>query len=146
MIRLDSPSTEYTEALGAKIASLLKGKEMIAMFGDLGAGKTAFTRGLCAGLGITDGVSSPTFAIVNAYQGKFPVYHFDMYRITNADDLFAVGYYDYLGTGVIIIEWSENIEEELEPDCIRVTIRKTENENERIFAIEGLDEYADVLC
>lgn len=146
MIRLDSPSTEYTEALGAKIASLLKGKEMIAMFGDLGAGKTAFTRGLCAGLGITDGVSSPTFAIVNAYQGKFPVYHFDMYRITNTDDLFAVGYYDYLGTGVIIIEWSENIEEELEPDCIRVTIRKTENENERIFEIEGLDEYADVLC
>ena len=134
MIRLDSPSTEYTEALGAKIASLLKGRDMIAMFGDLGAGKTAFTRGLCAGLGITDGVSSPTFAIVNAYQGKFPVY------------LFAVGYYDYLGTGVIIIEWSENIEEELEPDCIRVTIRKTENENERIFEIEGLDEYADVLC
>ena len=63
--------------------------KMIALFGDLGAGKTAFTRGLCAGLGITDGVSSPTFAIVNAYRGKYPVYHFDMYRITSIDDLFA---------------------------------------------------------
>ena len=146
MIRVISASTEYTEALGRKLAGLLRGKEMIALFGDLGAGKTAFTRGLCAGLGITQGVSSPTFAIVNAYNGKFPVYHFDMYRVSSADDLFAVGYYDYIGTGVIVIEWSENIEEELEPDCIRVTIRKTDKENERIFEIEGLDEYADVIC
>ena len=146
MIRVVSASTEYTEALGARIAGVLKGKEMIALFGDLGAGKTAFTRGLCAGLGITEGVSSPTFAIVNAYEGKFPVYHFDMYRVSGADDLFAVGFYDYLGTGVIVIEWSENIEDELEPDCIRVTVRKTDNENERVFEIEGLDEYADVIC
>ncbi len=146
MIKLRSSSTEYTESIGRKIASVLKGKEMIALFGDLGAGKTAFTRGLCSGLGIDDGVSSPTFAIVNAYEGKFPVYHFDMYRITSADDLFAVGYYDYIGTGVIVIEWSENIEYELEPDCIRITIKKTDDENERIFEIEGLDEYADIIC
>ncbi len=146
MINVVSPSTEYTEALGERIAGVLKGNEMIAMFGDLGAGKTAFTRGLCAGLDIREGVSSPTFAIVNAYSGKYPVYHFDMYRITNEDDLFATGFYDYLGQGVIIIEWSENIEDELEPDCIRITIRKTENENERIFEIEGLDAYADVIC
>ena len=118
---------------------------MIALFGDLGAGKTALTRGLCAGLGIPDGVCSPTFAIVNAYQGKFPVYHFDMYRITDVDDLFATGYYDYIGTGVIVIEWSENIESELEPDCIRIRIGKTGSENERTFEIEGLDAYAAVI-
>lgn len=146
MIKVNSQSTEYTEALGARIASVLKGTEIIAMFGDLGAGKTAFTRGLCAGLNVCEGVSSPTFAIVNAYSGKYPVYHFDMYRITNADDLFATGYYDYLGQGVIVIEWSENIIDELEPDCIRITIRKTDNENERVFEIEGMDEYADIIC
>ncbi|MBQ3329867.1 MAG: tRNA (adenosine(37)-N6)-threonylcarbamoyltransferase complex ATPase subunit type 1 TsaE [Ruminococcus sp.] len=146
MIKIITGSPKQTEELGSKIASVLKGREMIALFGNLGAGKTAFTRGLCEGLGIHDSVCSPTFAIVNAYKGKFPVYHFDMYRITDVEDLFATGYYDYLGSGVIIIEWSENIESELEPDCIRIRITKTNAENERIFEIEGLDEYADVIC
>ena len=146
MLEFVSSSVQQTEELGAKIASVLKGREMIALFGDLGAGKTAFTRGLCACLGVTEGVSSPTFAIVNAYSGTFPVYHFDMYRITDADDLFATGFYDYIGNGIIIIEWSENIASELEPDCIRIRIVKTDDENERIFEIEGLDEYAAVIC
>lgn len=144
-MKVTTSCTRDTEQLGEKLASVLHGKETIALFGDLGAGKTAFTRGLCSGLGITDGVCSPTFAIVNAYQGKFPVYHFDMYRIIDLDDLFATGFYDYIGNGVIIIEWSENIESELEPDCIRIRIEKTDNENERIFDIRGLDEYADLF-
>ena len=146
MIRFVSKSAKSTEELGSRIAGVLKGKEMIAMFGDLGAGKTAFTRGLCEGLGIDEGVSSPTFAIVNAYSGKYPVYHFDMYRIKDVDDLFATGFYDYIGTGITIIEWSENIESELEPDCIRIRIDKTDDEDERIFEIEGLDAYADIIC
>ena len=146
MIGFVSHSAKNTEDIGRRIAGVLKGRETIALFGGLGAGKTAFTRGLCEGLGITDGVSSPTFAIVNAYIGKFPVYHFDMYRINSVDDLFATGYYDYLGTGVIVIEWSENIVSELEPDSIRITIHKTDDENERIIEIEGLDEYADIIC
>ncbi len=146
MIKYISKSIKNTEDFASRIASVLKGNEIIAMFGDLGAGKTAFTRGLCRGLGIEDGVSSPTFAIVNAYSGKYPVYHFDMYRITSIDDLFATGYYDYLGTGVIVIEWSENIESELEPDCIRIKITKTDDDNERIFEVEGMDDYADIIC
>lgn len=146
MLKVFSASQKETEELGVRIASVLKGREMIALFGDLGAGKTAFTRGLCRGLGVTEGVSSPTFAIVNAYRGSFPVYHFDMYRITDVDDLFATGFYDYTGSGVIVIEWSENIESELEPDCIRIRIAKTDKDNERIFEIEGLDDYADVIC
>lgn len=145
MVRYVSKSTEDTESLGERIASVLTGTEEIALFGDLGAGKTAFTRGVCRGLGVNEGVSSPTFAIVNAYSGRFPVYHFDMYRITSPDDLFAVGYYDYLDTGLLIIEWSENIESELEPDAIRIRILKNENENERVFEIEGLDAYADII-
>ncbi len=146
MLRFVSKSAKSTEELGSRIAGVLKGKEMIAMFGNLGAGKTAFTRGLCEGLGIVEGVSSPTFAIVNAYSGRYPVYHFDMYRIKDVDDLFATGFYDYIGTGITIIEWSENIESELEPDCIRIRITKTDDENERIFEIEGLDAYADIIC
>ena len=145
MIRVVTQSAADTEQLGERIAACLTGTEMIALFGDLGAGKTAFTRGLCRGLGITDGVSSPTFAIVNAYRGRFPVYHFDMYRITGADDLYATGFYDYLDTGVIVIEWSENIESELSGDAIRIRIAKTPDENERIFEIEGLDAYADII-
>ena len=146
MIKKISASSAETESLGKKIASILSGNETIALFGNLGAGKTAFTRGLCEGLGVTDGVSSPTFAIVNVYNGKYPVYHFDMYRITDADDLFSTGYYDYIGNGVIVIEWSENIESELESDAIRIRIKKNDDENKRLFEIEGLDEYADVIC
>ena len=140
-----SKSTADTEALGERIASVLRGDEVIALFGDLGAGKTAFTRGLCKGLGVIDGVSSPTFAIVNAYCGKFPVYHFDMYRITSVDDLFAIGFYDYLDQGVLVIEWSEHIESELDENAIRISIKKTDDENERVFFIEGLDDYAAVI-
>ena len=145
MIKYISDSIKVTQALAAEIAQILKGDETIALFGDLGAGKTAFTRGLCEALDVTDDVSSPTFAIVNTYSGRFPVFHFDMYRIKDIDDLFATGYYDYLGQGLIVIEWSENIEQELEDNAIRVHIVKTENENERIFMIEGLDEYADII-
>lgn len=146
MIKYISLSTNDTEDLGAHIAQVLTGSEVIALYGDLGAGKTALTRGLCSALGVRDGVASPTFAIVNAYSGKFPIYHFDMYRITSADDLFATGYFDYLNTGLIIIEWSENIEEELDDHVIRIKIRKTEQQETRVFEIEGLDAYADIIC
>ena len=139
MTEIITHSERETEELGQRLASRLTGTEVIALFGDLGAGKTAFTRGLCRGLGIEDGVSSPTFAIVNAYRGRFPVYHFDMYRITSVDDLFAVGFYDYLDAGVLVIEWSENIESELEPDAVRIRISKTDDENVRIFEIEGIE-------
>lgn len=146
MFNVVTKSAAETEALGQRIASVLNGREEIALFGDLGAGKTAFTRGVCKGLGINEGVSSPTFALVNAYQGKYPVYHFDMYRITSIDDLFAVGFYDYIDTGILIIEWSENIESELEDDALRIRIQKSDDVNERIFQIEGLDDYADIIC
>lgn len=145
MIRIVSENVKQTENLGEKIASVLSGNEVIAMFGYLGAGKTAFTRGLARGLSYENGVSSPTFAIVNEYCGKFNIYHFDMYRITSEDDLYSTGFYDYLDTGVVVIEWSENIEYALDDNIIRVTIEKTEDENIRIFTIEGLDEYEDII-
>ena len=145
MIRIISKSVKETETLGRKIASVLSGTEVIAMFGDLGAGKTAFTRGLASGLSFDYGVSSPTFAIVNEYNGKFNIYHFDMYRITSEDDLYSTGYYDYLDNGIVIIEWSENILYALDDNAIRITIKKTDDENHRIFTIEGLDEYENII-
>ncbi|MBE6823961.1 MAG: tRNA (adenosine(37)-N6)-threonylcarbamoyltransferase complex ATPase subunit type 1 TsaE [Ruminococcaceae bacterium] len=145
-MKVVSESVKQTENLGKRIASVLKGDEVIAMFGDLGAGKTAFTRGVASGLGFENGVSSPTFAIVNEYNAKFNIYHFDMYRITSEDDLYSVGFYDYLGNGVLIIEWSENIEYALEDNIIRIFIKKSDVEEQRIFTIEGLDEYENIIA
>lgn len=138
MNRFITNSAEETERLGERIASKLKGTEVIALFGGLGMGKTAFTRGLARGLGADDVVSSPTFALVNEYSGRVPVYHFDMYRVASWDDLYSTGFFDYLDTGVLIIEWSENIEGALPENALRITISRGENDNQRIFDIEGV--------
>jgi len=133
-------SSAETEALGEKIASGLSGGEVIALFGGMGMGKTAFTRGLARGLGIQDGVSSPTFALIHEYHGRLDVYHFDMFRVTGWDDLYSTGFFDYLENGgVLVIEWSENIEAALPEDSIRIEIELGSNENERVFHIEGLE-------
>ena len=138
MNRFITNSAEETEQLGERIASKLKGMEVIALFGGLGMGKTAFTRGLARGLGADDVVSSPTFALVNEYSGRVPVYHFDMYRVTSWDDLYSTGFFDYLDIGVLIIEWSENIEGALPENALRITISRGESDNQRIFDIEGV--------
>ena len=134
-----SKSPQETEQIAEKLAQTLSGTEVIAMFGGLGAGKTAFTRGLARGLGIDDGVSSPTFALVHEYDGKFTVYHFDMYRVSTWDDLYSTGFFDYIDNGVMIIEWSENIEEFLPENHITITINHI-SENEREIIIEGAKE------
>ena len=139
MQKLISNSPAETEAIGERLAKALKGTEVIALFGGLGMGKTAFTRGLARGLGVADGVSSPTFALVNEYAGRCAVYHFDMYRVTSWDDLYSTGFFDYLDTGVLVIEWSENIEGALPDDAIRITISRGEHDDSRIFEIEGVE-------
>ncbi len=129
-------SYEETLDIGVKLASGLKGNEVIALFGGLGMGKTALTTGIAKGLGAENCVSSPTFAIVNEYHGKAAIYHFDMYRVNTWDDLYSTGFFDYLGNGVIIIEWSENIENALPDEYIKISIEKGSSENERIFTVE----------
>jgi len=118
-------SPEQTELLGSRLAALLRPGDVVAYYGDLGAGKTAFTRGLAAGLGIAGPVTSPTYTIVNEYlTGRLPLFHFDMYRLSSADELFDIGWEDYLSRGgVCAVEWSENVEDALESP-IRVTIRR----------------------
>lgn len=139
MYKIISKSTEDTEKIGELIAKKLCGSEVIALFGGLGMGKTAFTRGLCSGLGVNDGVSSPTFALVNEYHGIFNIYHFDMYRVNSWDDLYSTGFFDYIDNGVLVIEWSENIEGALPENTIRINILKGNSDDERIFEIEGVE-------
>ena len=127
-------------ALAALLAQNLRGGEVIAFTGSMGMGKTAFTRGLVAGLGGGDVVSSPTFALVNEYEARLTVQHFDMYRVSGWDDLYSTGFFDYLDTGsVLVIEWSENIDGALPDDVIRIDMQKGEAETERIIAIDGIE-------
>lgn len=135
-----SQSQEETEALGARVAaSLPAGGTVIALYGELGAGKTAFVRGLAKGLDVEETVVSPTFTIVNEYTGRRELFHFDMYRLGSADELFDIGWEDYLGRGgVCAVEWSENVPDAFDGTEIRVTIEKT-GEDGRKITVEGLE-------
>ena len=137
-------SPEQTEAVGAALAKILTPGAVIAYRGDLGAGKTAFTRGLARGLGYEEPVTSPTYTIVNEYLGgRLPLFHFDMYRLSSADDLWDIGWEDYLDRGgVCAVEWSENVEEAME-GAISVTIEKL-GEDARRITIEGGESLADL--
>ena len=138
----ETNSYQETEALGARLGATLKPGTVIAYRGDLGAGKTAFTRGVARGLGCTEQVTSPTYTIVNEYlSGRMPLFHFDMYRLKSADDLWDIGWEDYLERGgVCCVEWSENVKEALEKP-LTVCIEKTGDDSRRI-TIEG-ENYED---
>ena len=137
-------SPEETEAVGAALGKILKPGTILAYRGDLGAGKTAFTRGLAKGLGCGETVTSPTYTIVNEYlSGRLPLFHFDMYRLASSDDLWDIGWEDYLERGgVCAVEWSENVEDALE-DAVSVTIEKLGEDTRRI-TMEGGDFLADL--
>ena len=136
-----SESERETEALGEELARRMAPGTVVAFTGDLGAGKTAFVRGMARGLGITARVTSPTFTIVNEYEGgRCPLFHFDMYRLSSADELFDIGWEDFLRRGgICAVEWSENIVDALEPDTVRIDIRRGRSDGERIITVEGMD-------
>lgn len=130
-----SKSEAQTEEIGAAFARTLPGGTVVAMYGDLGAGKTAFVRGMARGMELDCRVSSPTFTIVNEYLGKRELIHFDMYRLSSADELFDIGWEDYLARGAVCaVEWSENVEGAFFGDEIVVRIEKT-GDNERTITI-----------
>ena len=129
-----------TETLGARLAAVLSPGAVVAYRGGLGMGKTAFTRGLARGLGYPGRVTSPTFTIVNEYEGgRLPLFHFDMYRLADADDLFDIGWEDYLDRGgVCAVEWSEQVADALPDDTIYVTLtRRDEDPSWRTITIKG---------
>ena len=136
-MQITTHSADETQALGKKLAESLRPGDVIAYFGDLGAGKTAFTRGIAEGLGVSEQVTSPTYTIVNEYlSGRLPLFHFDMYRLGSSDELFDIGWEDYLARGgVVAVEWSENVTDALD-GAITVRIEKTAADERRI-TIEG---------
>lgn len=137
MIKKITKSVSETINFGKEIGSLLMGGDVVAFRGGLGAGKTTFTRGLAIGLGLPDDVYSPTFALVNEYRGSVTLYHFDMYRILNAEALETTGFYDYISNdSVIAVEWSENIAGCLPLNTIIITIEHI-GEDKRVITVEG---------
>ena len=139
MAEFISHSQLETEEVGRKLAEKLPGGSVVAMYGDLGAGKTAFVRGMAKGMGLSCRVSSPTFTIVNEYLGERELIHFDMYRLSSADELFDIGWEDYLSrNAVCAVEWSENVQDAFFGDEIVVRIEKL-NDTDRKILIEGVD-------
>ncbi len=131
---------DETVALGERLGKNLKRGTVVALFGGLGMGKTAFTTGVAKGMGLNCAVSSPTFAIVNVYGENSELCHFDMYRVSSWDDLYSTGFFDYIDMGsVLCVEWSENIENALPENSVRVYIEKGVNDSDRIIKIDGCD-------
>lgn len=143
--RFITNSAQETIALGEKIGRLLKGGDIIAYSGGLGAGKTTITRGISIGMGLGDDVTSPTFALVNEYRGKkLSLIHFDMYRINSADDLETTGFFDYMDeSSVLAVEWSENIEDELPENAIRIDIQRIDDDT-RTITLNGDERFENI--
>ncbi|MBW4827838.1 MAG: tRNA (adenosine(37)-N6)-threonylcarbamoyltransferase complex ATPase subunit type 1 TsaE [Clostridiaceae bacterium] len=127
---------EYTEKFGYKLGSLLKGGDIVCLTGDLGAGKTTLTKSIAKGLDVKDYVTSPTFALINEYKGRVPVYHFDVYRLEGIEDVIDLGFEEYFySKGVTIIEWGDKIEKFLPEDILTVEMNRGKTDNERIVSI-----------
>ena len=136
-----SHSTEETEHFGETLAAALRPGDVLAYTGSLGMGKTAFTRGLARGLGCRGRVTSPTFTIVNEYEGDIPLFHFDLYRLGSSDELFDIGWEDYLARGgVCAVEWSERAEDAFDASTVRIGFRRdTQHDGLRVITITGVD-------
>ena len=136
-----SASERETEALGEALVERLSPGAVVAFTGDLGAGKTAFVRGMAKGLDIPQRVTSPTFTIVNEYEGgRLPLFHFDLYRLGSSDELFDIGWEDFLRRGgICAVEWSENVADALEPDTVFIDIRRGDGPGDRVITIKGVE-------
>lgn len=140
-------SLDETEEFGIKLGKLLKKGHIVCLNGDLGAGKTTLTKAIGLGLDVKEYITSPTFTLINQYKGRLPVYHFDVYRLENADELFDLGFDEYFyGNGVCIIEWAEKIEKLLPKERIELDIKKGKDINERVINITAYgSEYIDLV-
>ncbi|MGF7059819.1 tRNA (adenosine(37)-N6)-threonylcarbamoyltransferase complex ATPase subunit type 1 TsaE [Brassicibacter mesophilus] len=147
MFKIIINSVEATEKLGENIGRLLNGGEIICMTGDLGAGKTTLSQSIAKGLDVDEYVTSPTFTIINEYEGRCPLYHFDVYRINDIDEMYDLGYEEYFySDGVTIIEWANIIEDILPKDKLYIEIKKGSSADEREILISGYgDEYERII-
>lgn len=141
MVKIVLEGLKETEKFGEKLGSLLEGGDLISLTGDLGAGKTTLTKSIGIGLGVSDYITSPTFTLINEYKGRFWLYHFDVYRLENEEDLLDLGYEDYFySNGVTIVEWGDKIEDILPRNRIDINIEKGKKLDERIITISGQGE------
>lgn len=149
MITVQSFSPEETKQYGVKLGQLLQPGNVVCLIGELGAGKTAFVSGIAKALKIDEYITSPTFTIVNEYYGTLPLYHFDAYRINQSDEMYDVGYEDYIsGEGVCVIEWANQIQDILPKDYLKIHIERQaeDNENYRTISFESEgDKYINIL-
>jgi len=137
-LKIKLSNLKETESFGLKLGSLLMPGDILCLNGDLGAGKTTMTQSIGKGLGVDDYITSPTFTLINEYKGRIWVYHFDVYRLENVEDLYDIGFDEYFyGHGVCIIEWAEKIEKLLPEDRIVIDIKKGKETDERILSISG---------
>ncbi len=138
---------EETKEFGIKLGQILEGGDIVCLNGDLGAGKTTLTKSIGLGLGVSDYITSPTFTLINEYRGRLPVYHFDVYRLENVDELYDLGFDEYFyGKGISIIEWAEKIEKLLPKERIVLNIEKGIDIDERRINITGYgNRYIEIL-
>lgn len=137
MFKLITNSPEQTRALGEKTAQLIKDNLIICLEGDLGAGKTLFTQGFCAALHVKEPVTSPTFNLMNVYEGDRRIYHFDLYRLENEDDLYEIGFYEYtdVENEAVLIEWPDRFTDCMPEDYIHFQIERTAADNQREITV-----------
>jgi tRNA threonylcarbamoyladenosine biosynthesis protein TsaE len=147
MLRFITESAEETSNIGEQLGRLLIKGNIICLSGDLGAGKTAFTKGIAKGLGVEDYVTSPTYTIINEYQGRLPLYHFDVYRLNDVEEMYELGYEEYFfGDGIVVLEWADIVRDIIPGDRLWITILNTKGDNSREIIMEPTGEvYDDIV-
>lgn len=144
MLKFVTESTEETSNIGEQLGRLLIKGNIICLTGDLGAGKTAFTKGIAKGLGVLDYVTSPTYTIINEYQGRLPLYHFDVYRLNDVEEMYELGYEEYFfGDGVVVVEWADVVRDIIPGERLWITILNTKGDDSREIIMEPTGETYD---
>lgn len=144
MLRFTTESAEETSRIGEQLGKLLSKGNIICLSGDLGAGKTAFTKGIAKGLGVKDYVTSPTYTIINEYEGRLPLYHFDVYRLNDVEEMYELGYEEYFfGDGVVVLEWADIVKDIIPKERLWITILNTKGDNSREILMEPTGEVYD---
>jgi len=144
--KIISRNEEETKEIGYKLGKLLEEGDIVCLTGDLGAGKTTFTKSIAGGLGVKEDVTSPTFTIINEYDGRLPVYHFDVYRIMEIEEMYDIGYEEYFyGNGICIIEWASQIRELIPKEHLWIEIKLGDEISSREFYIKGTSEHYDKI-
>jgi len=147
MLKIKTTSPEETFAIGQHLAKVLGPGQVVCLAGDLGAGKTLFVQGLAKALGVENTVNSPTFTLLNVYEASFPIYHFDLYRLDYAEELFDIGFYEYTeGRGLSIIEWPDKFPEELPDEYLWIDIKNGDNINERMLYVSAHGVTYEPIC